>query len=498
MMTGMSNRYLTMMMWVLFLPIFESRPLLKKEPKPTGALKLQINQRGLTYAKNVVMEMLLSQLKEQPIPDQRGSYNVPSLGEVSMWFSNTRIIQLQADDSVAYFDKGTGVRLAVQNAQVVFNSNWKIKHFFGQDNGIVQTNVSSISLSVLLGLDVDSAGRPLLQSISCLAEVDDFELTFSGPNSYLYNLIAQTFKKALISDLNQEVCTEVRKSLHYFSQTWKYRNFWAQIDPVAGIDYSLVSKPEIDEDRCNLDFKGEFFLMGQRQRSPLVPTPIILPHESRSMVAIGVSDVLVNSAAFVYFAGNTLRAKYTDEMIPKRSPFRLNTQSIGYFVPELRRQFPEMPIELHLEAQQEPKLHFHHGGLDAIVLGRVETFVVLPNSSLVPVFTLNIECNFTGHIFLEGVGSGESFAKVGGSVALQGLRLSQEWSRIGEIQLSPLETVLKIAGHVALARHNKKLRAGKLLPSFYGASLVDPEVSMHEGYMLIKTDLRFSLPNSVP
>ncbi|KAG8131523.1 hypothetical protein E2320_009445 [Naja naja] len=199
-----------MMMWVLFLSIFEAHLFLKKEPKPPGALKLQISQRGLVYAKTVGMELLLIQIK-----------------------------QLQVNNSGASFAKGQGVRLAIRDAQIVFTSNWT----------------------------------------------------------------------------------------------------------------------------------GEFFSMEGHQRSPLLPTPVVLPKQSNSMVVIE-SDVLVNSAAFVYFSGNMLRVKYTDKM--------------------LKKQFPGMPMELHLAAQKEPKLHFHPGGLDAIVLGRAEAFVVLPNNSLVPVFTLNV------------------------------------------------------------------------------------------------------------
>uniref|UniRef100_A0A8C5RDJ0 Bactericidal permeability-increasing protein n=1 Tax=Laticauda laticaudata TaxID=8630 RepID=A0A8C5RDJ0_LATLA len=457
----MSNLDLSTMMWVLFLPIFESHLFLKKEPKPPGALKLQITQRGLAYAKTVGMELLLSQLRKQPMPDQCSTYNVPHLDEISWSFSNIQIKQLQVKDSEASFAKDKGVRLAIRNAQIVFTSNWTIKHLFGQDKGTLQTDIAVRSLSVLLGLDVDDGGWPVVRTLSCSADLLDFELMFNGLNSGFYNWISQGIKRTLISDFNQEVCIEVKKSVDHFSHNLRNAEFWTQIDPIAGFNYSLVSKPEIAEDRCNLDFKGEFFLMERHQKSPLVPTPIVLPKRSSSMVVIGISDFLVNSAAFVYFSGNMLRVKYTNKTIPKRVPFsafRLNTQHIGSLFPELKRQFPKMPMELHLAAQKEPKLHFHPGGLDAIVLGRAEVFVVLPNSSLVPVFTLNVDCNFTGQIFLEGVRSGNSFAKVRGSVALKGLRLSQAWSSIGEIKLSPLETLLKIAGNVALSAHNRESR----------------------------------------
>ncbi|ETE58683.1 BPI fold-containing family C protein [Ophiophagus hannah] len=383
----MSNLYLTMMIWVLFLPIFEAHLFLKKEPKPPGALKLQITKRGLDYAKTH--------------PNQTTS----------------------GEGLEGFFCKRQGSQTGHPKCSDCVHWQLGVKTF-------IWTNIVLRSLLVFLGLDVDDGGRPLVRLLSCLADVLDFE-----------------------------VCVGVEKSIDQFSNNLRNTKFWVQIDPIAGFNYSLVSKPQIAEDRCNLDFKGEFFLMGGHQRSPLVPSPLVLPKRSSSMVVIGISDVLVNSAAFVYFSGNMLQVKYTDKT--------------------LKRQFPEMPMELHLAAQKEPKLHFHPGGLDAIVLGRAEAFVVLPNSSLVHVFTLNVDCNFTGQIFLEGVHSGHSFAKVGGSVALKGFLILGYFSPF-LVQLSPLETLLKIAGQVALSVHNLKLRAGKLLPAFYGASLMGPEVSVHE------------------
>ncbi|XP_070604839.1 bactericidal permeability-increasing protein-like [Erythrolamprus reginae] len=494
----MSNQHLTIMLWLLFLPFFEPRLLFKEERMPPGALKLQINQRGLVYAKDVLMQMILPQLRKEPIKYHSSRYYLPPLGEVSISFSDTKIQQLQMNDSVASFDEGTGVRLTIRNAQIVLSTNWKLKHLFGQDNGTVQVDITSFSLSVLLGLDVDTLGRPLVQSISCSADIMGFELKFSGPNSQLYNWMAQGLKRTLISDLKQEVCREVKEAVDDFSLNLRKTEIWAQIDSIAGLDYSLVSKPEITEDQCSLDFKGEFFLMEPYKRRPhIVPTPILLPNRSHSMVVVGISDSLVNSAAAVYFAGNVLRVNFTDKKLSKKIPFRLTTPYVGALFPELSRQFPEMPMELQLSAQKAPQLHFHPGGLDVSLLGRAEAFVVLPNSSRVPVFTLGLNCNLTAQIFLKGVQSGNSFARVGGSVVLKGLRLSQEWSGIGEIKLSPLENLLNIAGPVVLSNQNRKLRAGKLLPNFFGASLVGPEVSMHEGFVLIKTDLQLDLTYSV-
>ncbi|XP_063154631.1 bactericidal permeability-increasing protein-like [Candoia aspera] len=463
----------------------------------TGGLKFQITQKGLEYAKEVVMEMLLSQLKKEQIEDKNSSYKVPPLGDVFFSLSNINISRLQVKDSAVGFAEGTGLKLAIQNAQIVFHSNWVIKSLFGQDSGTAEIRIDQLSLFAVLGLDMDDGGRPLVQCTRCHSNIRDLDIKFSGPKSQLYNLISFALKGILIFDVKKEVCSELKKSVDNLAQHLRSIKFLAQIDSIAGIDYSLVSKPDIAEVRCNLDFKGEFFLVKKPHRSPFLPTPFFLPNQSSSMIVLGISDFLVNSAAFTYFAGKKLQVNYTDKKIPKSVPFRLNTNNIGLLLPELKKQFPGMPMEMHLAAWKEPRLRFRPWGLEATVLGRAEAFVVLPNSSLVSVFMLNIDCNFTGQVFLEGDNSGNSIAKIRGSVVLNSLRLSQEWSRIGEIQVYFLEKLLKIAGQVALSRVNRKLREGMMLPRVYGASFVDPEVTMHEGYMLIKTDLHYPLQKTV-
>ncbi|KAM6457945.1 bactericidal permeability-increasing protein-like [Liasis olivaceus] len=490
----MCSLYLQKMFWLFVLPLLSFS--VPSSEGAHGGLKFQITQKGLEYAKEVAMEMLLSQLREEQIPDKSSHHNMPLLGDVLLSFSNIQITQLQVKDSAAGFVKGRGLKLAVRNAEIVFSSNWDIQSLFGQESGRIEVSVNRLSLFVVLHLDVDDGGQPLVQHASCYSNITDLDMKFSGRNSQLYNQISLALKGILISDINNKVCSELRESVDRLAQYLRSINFLAQIDSIGGIDFSLVSKPEITEDRCNLDFKGEFFLVEEPHRRPLLPNPFFLPNQSSSMIVLGVSDFLVNSAAFVYFTGRALRVNCTDKMIPKSAPFRLNTKHIGLFIPELNKQFPEMPMEIHLAARKAPVLHFQPGGLDATVLGRAEAFVVLPNSSLVSVFVLNIDCNFTGQMFLKGDSSGNSMGKVGGSVALNSLRLSQEWSRIGDIKVSFLEIFLKSAGQVTLSSVNRKLRKGKTLPNIFFASFQDPEVTMHEGYMLIKTDVRYPFMTS--
>ncbi|KAJ7332243.1 hypothetical protein JRQ81_014423 [Phrynocephalus forsythii] len=359
-----------------------------------GGLKVQVTQKGLEYAKNFGLEMLKASLKKEQMKDVRGSYDVPLLGVVDYSVSGIQVKQLEVDHSTVGFLEGTGLNLTIQNAQIALNSQWTLSAWFGGEDGTVDVHMDLLFLSLLLGVDKDGGGRPRVSYASCHSAVGDLQLKFYKGNSWLYNLLAAALKGTLRAEVNKH---------------------------------------------------GEFFTARGPPESPFLPAPFHLPNRPDSMVRLGISEFFANSAALAYFMAGALRVNYTNQTIPKNIPFRLNTKNLGVFIPELKKEFPDMGMEIHITAQKPPVLSFHPGSLEAAVLGSLEAFVVRPNASLASAFLLNI--------------------------------------------VTYLEPFLKIAGQMALFSTNRHLKKGFALPGANGLSLLDPKVTMDQGYLLIATDL---------
>ncbi|XP_078247869.1 bactericidal permeability-increasing protein [Pogona vitticeps] len=490
-----------------------------------GGLKVQVTQKGLEYAKDFGLEMLKVFAKKEQIQDISGSYNVPLLGAVSYTMSGIRVAQFEVTHSTAAFLEGTGLNLTIHNAQVSLSSRWSLSSwlassndsnhfncsfdsFFGSfslipvgfnatssslspsrsEDGTVDISLNRLFLSSLLGLGKDARGRPRVSYAGCHSALGDVELKFHGGKSWLYNLLAAALKGILQTEVNKQLCPEVKKGIGELDHLLSSLNVSAQIDSFVGLDYSLVNEPSVGVDQCTVDLKGEFFQVRGRP-GPLLPAPFHLPHQPDSMVLLGISEFFANSAAFAYFTSGALRVNYTGQMIPKTVPFRLNTKNLGVFIPELNKEFPDMEMEIHIAARKPPVLSIHPGSLEGAAFASVEAFAVLPNANLASAFLLNIEANLTGQVFLKPVQSGTSIGNVAGSLALKSFHLSVERSSIGEIKVAVLESFLKMAGQMALLRANRYLKKGFALPSANGLGVLNPKVTMEQGYILIATDL---------
>nr|XP_028602912.1 bactericidal permeability-increasing protein-like [Podarcis muralis] len=146
-------------------------------------------------------------------------------------------------------------------------------------------------------------------------------------------------------------------------------------------------------------------------------------------------------------------------------------------------------MEFHLAAQKEPEIRFQPTGVEVTLFASAEAFVILPNASLASVFLLNIDASLTGQPLLKPGKSGKSLGYAGALVALKKLRLSKEWSKVGEIRVTVLETLLKAASNLGMSKLNKRLKQVIALPNMYGSSLLNATVIMNKGHMFIATDL---------
>ncbi|XP_042321816.1 bactericidal permeability-increasing protein-like [Sceloporus undulatus] len=479
------------MLWVFALTLLT--PCLQQARAANGGLKIRLAQKGLEYGKEFGLQMLTSMLMKERIEDISGSYSFPLYGIVHYSVSGIQIKHLHVNHSTVAFVEGKGLSLNIQNAEFMLSGTWNLST--RHETGTVDISIKQLSLFTLLGLDRDDRGRPDVWYADCHSSIGDLDVTFHGQSSWLYNIFAIGLKGMLRSEVNKELCAEVERGIYELAHSLRTMRVSTQIDSLAAIDYSLVNKPDVGVDRCDVDLRGEFFPVRKFFVHALLPVPPFhLPNQSDSMLLLAISDFILNSAASVYFKAGALWVNITDNMIPKGVHFRLHTKNMGMLIPELKMHFPDMAMEVLLAARKQPVFSFHPGSLDTTIFGSAEFFVVLPNARRVSVFLLNVYISLTGQVYLEEVKSENSLGKVGGSLAMKKFHLELEKSNIGDIKVMHLEKLLKLFSPLALSKVNRNLKRGVILPSIGGASVMNPKVTMHEGYMQIATDLHLQLP----
>ncbi|XP_075022227.1 bactericidal permeability-increasing protein-like [Calonectris borealis] len=456
-------------------------------------IKARLTRRALEFGRQFGLELLQSLLQKEHELNLTGSYHSPLLGTLTYAVPRIHIHELQINDSAVDFAEDVGVRLTVQRARIRLSAEWGAQLGAIQDRGSIELHMRDLAVAAVLGVSVDGSGRPMVWSAGCDARGTHLHVEFHRGHSWLYNLLAPLLQRALRQQLNKQLCLELRRGVYRLEAALKHMKVSTQLDAFAAIDHSLLGRPAITAEHGDVAVKGEFFRVGKCQQRPSsvlpmalpVALPTVLPEAHEPMLLLAVTDFLANSATFTYFTAGALRRNISSNMLPRRFPLQLRTKSMGLFCPELQERYPDQPMELHLSARRQPLLSCRPDALHGALFGSAEAFVVLPNATRVPAFLLNIDANVTGKPTITG-------NRLGGTVRLTGLSVAQVTSHVGPVEVNRLETLLKFGLWLfGVPWANKRLRAGIPLPTPHGLSLLNPRLSLQEGFVLITTDLQY-------
>ncbi|XP_068272185.1 bactericidal permeability-increasing protein-like [Nyctibius grandis] len=466
---------------------------------PTAAtspgIEARLSRRALEFGWRFGLELLQSLLQKEHELDLRGSYRHPLLGTFTYSVPRIHIQELQLNDSTVAFAEDVGVRLAVQRARLRLSADWGAQLGTIQDSGSVELRMRDVAVAAVLGVSADG-GRPVVWSAGCDARGTDLHVEFHRGHSWLYNLLAPLLQRVLRQELNKQLCLEIRRGVSRLEAALEHMKVSTQLDPFAAIDHSLLGRPAITAAHGDVALKGEFFRVGKGQQTPslalpaalpaALPTalPTALPAAHEPMLLLAVTDFVANSAASVYFTAGALRRNISADTLPRRFPLQLRTKSLGVFSPQLQERYPDQPMELLLSARRQPLLRCRPDALHGALFGSAEAFVVLPNATRVPAFLLNIDANVTGKPTITG-------NRLGGTVKMTGLSVAQVTSHVGPVEVKRLETLLKFGLWLfGVPWANKRLQAGIPLPTPHGLTLLSPRLSLHEGFVLVTTDLQ--------
>ncbi|GAB0197362.1 bactericidal permeability-increasing protein-like [Grus japonensis] len=440
-------------------------------------IKARLTQRALEFGRRFGLEQLQSLLQKEHELNLKGSYHSPLLGTFTYAVPRIRIHELQINDSAVDFAKDVGVRLTVQRARIQLSADWEAQLGAIQDRGSIKLCMRDLDVMAVLGVSVDSNGRPMVWSAGCDTRGTHLHMEFHHGHSWLYNLLTPLVQRSLRQELNKQLCLELRRGILRLEAALKHMKVSTQLDPFAAIDHSLLGRPAITAEHGDVALKGEFFRVGKYQQRPSSPVPVALPvalpealpmalataHEP--MLLLAVTEFVANSAAFTYFTAGALRRNISSSMLQER--------------------YPDQPMELHLSARWQPLLSCHPDGLHGALFSSAEAFVVLPNATRVPAFLLNIDANVTGKPTITG-------NRLRGTVSLTGLSVAQVTSHVGPVEVKRLETLLKFGLWLfGVPWANKRLQAGVPLPALHGLSPLNTRLSLQEGFVLIATDLQY-------
>uniref|UniRef100_A0A8C3WKW6 Bactericidal permeability-increasing protein n=1 Tax=Catagonus wagneri TaxID=51154 RepID=A0A8C3WKW6_9CETA len=259
-----------------------------------------------------------------------------------------------------------------------------------------------------------------------------------------------------------------------------------KMDRMVGIDYSLVAPPKATTDNLDGLLKGEFFSLAHPSPPPFAPPALALPADHDRMVYLCISEYFFNTAGLVYQGAGVLNLTLNSHVIPKESKFSLTTNFFGTLIPQVATMFPNKEMQFLIWASFPPHLTVRPTGLDLIFVLETQAFAVLPNSSLAPLFLIEMNTSIS-------VSVGVRSDRLIGELRLDRLLLELKHSNVGPFSVELLQAVMNFAvPTVVLPVINEKLQKGFPLPLPAYIRLFNLVLQPHQDFLLFGADVHYS------
>ncbi|XP_065778061.1 bactericidal permeability-increasing protein isoform X2 [Muntiacus reevesi] len=153
---------------------------------------------------------------------------------------------------------------------------------------------------------------------------------------------------------------------------------------------------------------------------------------------------------------------------------------------KVAKMFPDMQMQLFIWASLPPKLTVNASGLDLIFVLDTQAFAILPNSSLDPLFLLEMNLNLS-------VLLGAKSDRLIGELRLDKLLLELKHSDIGPFSVELLQSVMNyVMPTIVLPAINRKLQKGFPLPLPAYIELFNLVLQPYQDFLLFGADVHYS------
>ncbi|KAI4826614.1 hypothetical protein KUCAC02_030054 [Chaenocephalus aceratus] len=447
-------------------------------------VKVKLTAKGIEYGRQLAVASILQKLKTIKLDDMSGKVRVSRIGKVKYRLRNMKMVDVGLPTAALDLVPGTGPKLSIVNANFRLHGNWRVRYRFIKDKGSFKLNGDDISFSTSLSIKSDPTGRPAVSSIDCGANIGKMSVRFRGGASWLYNLFKKKISRAIQKAMQKKICPLVANAVSDLNNNLKTLN--AKVDKFAEIEYSMVASPAVSKTSIDLSLKGEFYNTGKHQEPPFSPAVFSLPPQINNMLYIGVSSFTMKSAAFVYNTAGALRLSITDNMIPKISRIRLNTQTFGAFIPQIAQRFPGLMMRLVVKMAKAPVIMFEPNNATVQSFASVTAYAIQPNATLTPLFVLNLVSSVSARVSVSGT-------RLAGAVTLNKMDLTLGTSYVGRFPVSTLNNIIRaVLNFVVIPTMNVQLAKGYPLPTLGKMNLVNTQLLVLKGHLMIGTDVQFT------
>ncbi|XP_060046878.1 phospholipid transfer protein isoform X2 [Erinaceus europaeus] len=359
--------------------------------------KIRITSKALELVKQEGLRFLEQELENITIPDLRGKE-----GHFYYNISEVKVMELQLTSSELHFQPEQELMLQITNASLGLRFRRQLLYWFFYDGGYINASAEGVSIQTGLELSRDPTGRIKVSNVSCQASVSRMHAAFGGTFSKVYGFLSTFITSGMRFLLNQQICPVLYHAgivlLNSLLNTVPVRS---SVDHYVGIDYSLLRDPVASSSNLDMDFRGAFFPLTEKNWS--LPNQAVEPQlqEEERMVYVAFSEFFFDSALESYFRAGALQLTLVGDKVPSDLDMLLRASYFGSIV-LLSPTVIDSPMKLELRVSAPPRCTIKPSGTTITVTATVTVALVPPNQQEVQLSSMIMDLRLGAKMALRG------------------------------------------------------------------------------------------------
>ncbi|OMP04335.1 hypothetical protein COLO4_09742 [Corchorus olitorius] len=474
--------------FIVFSFVFIPATITLVESNQQGFISAVISDKGLDFAKDLLIEKAISSIIPLQLSDIEKSVKIPVIGKVKLGLSNIIINSLDvASSSVETGD--SGIVLVASGATADMSMDWKYSYktwvisISDKGTATVQVEGMVVGLSVAI---INEEGTLKIVLLDCGCHVEDISIKVDGGASWLYQGIIDAFQGKIVSAVEDAITKKLKEGINKLDSLLQSLPKEMEVNSVVALNITFVDDPLLSDSSVELEINGLFTGVDgisvpnyYYRKEPQT----FLPHKmSTKMVEISLHEYVFDSAARVYFNANYLQ--WTVDQIPDQSI--MNTNGWKYIIPQLYEQYPDDDMNFSIAVTSPPIIRITGDDIYTTIDGDL-LIEVLNSGEVVPVACISLVINASCSAEIHG-------NNLAGSISLVNFTASLKWSDIGNLHMNLIQAVMStILKTFFMPYLNTHLRRGFPLPLPRGFTLQNAEIIRHDSWVTVCSDL--SYPN---
>ncbi|XP_038658815.1 phospholipid transfer protein isoform X2 [Scyliorhinus canicula] len=434
------------------------------------ACRIRITEQGLRLIRSEGLRFVAEELENIAIADLSGKE-----GPFHYSITGVKITDLDLSTASLNFSPEAGLQFEVKNSSIHITFQRNMLYWLIQDVGQINASAHGADIWTVLNLSKSQSGQLKISKLSCTASIARMHAEFTGSFSGFYEVFSSFLTTGLRFLINQQICPALQHSslvlLNSLLETVPVRT---PVDQYVGIDYSLLSDPDVQSDWMDMEFKGMFYPLGNENDTLLNTAIVPLLKGKERMVYFSVSEYFFDSAMYSYYKAGVLKTEIPEKKMSVDLAYLLRTTFFGAIIlltPTSSAK--EAPLLLDLEVTSAPRCTIKPSGITVSVSALMNVILLPPNAKPVMLSSIIMESRLNAKVSLKG-------KKLAIKLDLKRFRMYSSKSTLESLALIPLQTPVKaLLQFTVMPIINERTLEGVQIPLPEGIDFINETMKNH-------------------